>query len=587
MWRIGALLLIVTRLLAVDYYVSSTATGGVGSLADPWSLLIAFTNQVITTGDVIHLRGGTYAGNWYCNIGANTNGTNVIIKSYDNERALIQDGVFGDLRTELVAHSATTNIVIENSHNWQVGTGIIVGRENCQLNARSSPTNWTIVRALNGTAAEQHLVGSVMIARMPLITHRGSNVMFMDIAFTSVQATNRVITPGGSNIWYVSPGIDLDTGYKNSVVDCIFYNVGHPAIGYWDQGLGSVISGNIVYGTGFYDWNGASWTRGSPLYGQNSRGPVYLKNNIAFRNFTTGMEFFGETGPVRDTFFQENIFFDNPIDSIEAVSGSTATSNNWFISNWLMGSPLLSYTSLSNTHQFFYSNVVVNGIIDVKEMRNSAYTNNTILMPRNAGVGAAKIAYTSTMFNSNALNIEWDRNTYYIGDGSSRFNWDYETADVSSVNSLGGGNLSFDNDSGKAWTNWSRWDVSTAISTNWSTNLLVVQGRKLEYKTNRIHVVVINGDTNRTETTINVAALGFSSGSYELRDVQDYWNAVVGTHAGTITLPLNRTNASAISGTLTHATNEHSNVDYPGLFNAFVLDMGSNVRGKKIHIRKP
>ena len=59
-----------------------------------------------------------------------------------------------------------------------------------------------------------------------------------------------------------------------------------------------------------------------------------------------------------------------------------------------------------------------------------------------------------------------------------------------------------------------------------------------------------------------------------LRDAQNYFVTIAsGTYSGTgsLAMPLTLTNVSSIAGTITHYSNKHTNVDSPGLFNAFVL----------------
>lgn len=546
-----------------QWYAGPSASAGSGTEADPFNLFRAFTNTVqIQSGDTLNILPGTYRGpGFYVTL------SGVTVQA--SSSAFIEDGQRGELLTALTS-GTTANVVIANSEYWRVAQEAIIGSELVQLQVKSG-TNWTIVRGWSGTTATAHSVDDDVRLAAPIIYVAGTNNQFRGLTIRSVESTNRNTGNPATN--WISAGVDMH-GKGNKLINSIIYNTGHPAIGFWDQGNGGEISGCIVWGTGSYNDSVAA-IRGSGLYGQNGEGSVTIKNNITFRTFTTGMHMFGETGPVKGAFFRENIFFDTPLYPAETSSGSTPTTNNWFIQNWIMGTPLLSYVSKSNTHQFFYSNVVVNGYIFVKETRNSAYTNNTFLLPRDSGVGGAVTSYDSALFNSNALNIAWDRNTYYLGQNSSQYNWAYNTLDVTSQNAAGGGNLKFQNDSGKSWKDWSGWDANSTYQEGWSTNIQIVEARLTDYDTLRSHAVVINTDTNTTNATISLGALGFTVGdSYVLRDAQNYFTPITtGTWSGTtINLPLNRTNVSEILGTLTHYTNVHTNVRYPGLFNAFVIE---------------
>ena len=76
---------------------------------------------------------------------------------------------------------------------------------------------------------------------------------------------------------------------------------------------------------------------------------------------------------------------------------------------------------------------------------------------------------------------------------------------------------------------------------------------------------MVTGKTTKT--------LGFTSGQrYVLRDAQNYFTELTNATwtTGPINLPLWKTNVSEIPG-VTNFVNKHTNVNEPGLFNAFVL----------------
>lgn len=551
---------------AAIWYASATATAGAGTLADPWSARTAFTNQLPDGGDTVYLRGGTYAGNWR-SVLRSTSDSRLTVRPYLLERVVFTDGVFGRLGTTMTTNTAS--VVITNSENWANAQVIIIGTENMQLSG--SPTNWTVNRHWGGTVATTHEQGDLVIIKAPLISHSGTNVTWHGFELTSVQSTNRIMTNGD---WYVSPGIDLvQPGKGNSVVNCIIYNVGHPAVGFWNQG-DAEINGCVFWGVGFYDWNGAEWIRGTAIYSQNDgiNGSARIKNIISFRNFTTGCEVFGETGPVKDFSFIGNILFDNISSPLESSSGSTSTSNILVNQNWMMGKPRLSYASQSNLLTAFTSNVMMFGAIQIEEHLTATVTQNVVFVKYAVGDGgsATKTYYQSTTLSSNQVNLTWDYNTYYLSNGSNLRQWDVTMSDRNSLGSDGSGNLKFTNDIGKSWQDWTGWDLHSVYSTTWPTDYLLVQARQLDYDTNIQHVVVIctTGATNATLTPVGISA----GETIVLRDAQDYFNPVfTRTYAGgPINLPLNRTSAAEIPGVHHYETN-HTNVRYPGLFNAFVL----------------
>lgn len=554
--------------MAAEKYASPSATSGDGSIGDPWNLNIALTNVATLSGGTLYLRGGTYIGNFKSSL------NNCTVRSYPNEWAVLSGSKVATLAYDI---NSTTNKAPLTGSEWFQSAQVIVFTtgEWAQLSSVANGTNWTINRGWSGTTAKAHSAGEQVIIQGPVLAHTGSQTTFRDFEITSLLSTNRTV---GTN-WWLPEGLDLDVGVSNSAIGLIIHDVGHPGIGYWDQGH-SEINGCLIWGVGMNDYSpdyagGVGTPRGSAIYSQNAQsGMAKIKNCITFRNFTSGGKVYGETGPVLNFGFYSNIVFQvNP--TIEGSSGSTSTSNLWFSGNVMMGTPQLSYVSLSNRSTFFINNKVVNGSFVLNETADSFLTNNFVLMPTNAGALTAPFHYHSTHYPTNALNLVWDYNTYYLGNGSSPAQWTFKSLDwpqSAVTNSAGGGILNYQNDSGKAWTNWSLFDAHSSYASNWPSSYLFVQSIPLDHSENRRHIAVIC-TSGATSATIDLSTNGFHVGdTYTLRDAQHYTNIVSsGTYSGSaLTLPLNLTTVSTISGTITNtnfATSHTSNY-----FNAFVLD---------------
>lgn len=565
--------LLPTFCLAGSWYASPTGSGN-GSIASPWSLSVALTNSLVSPGDTLYLRGGNYRGPGFVSTLTGTSGNYVTVRSYTGEWAVITDGTLGTLGIAL-NNSSTNAINVPISGFVTVPGVFLIDSEALYIVGVNNPTNFNLVRGWNSTTPASHTNGSPVRPFVDIINHSGSYCAFRDFEITSLDSTNRVV---GTNS-YLGSGLDLSaSGHGNKAINLIVHNTGHPGIGFWGQGAGGELNGCIIWGTGQYDWFGyGGIPRGSGVYSQNESGLAVIKNCILFRNFTTGAKVFGETGPVRDFQFIGDVSFQNPLASLEGTSGSTSTSNVWWNGNIVMGTPSLAYVSVSNVLQHFVNNIVVGSGFSTKEQSRSFYTNNTVFLAKNVGTAGSVVAYNSTLYDYANLTNVWDYNTYYLGDGSSEYQWNFNTIDITSLNSSGGGNLKFNNDVTNSWQNWSGYDAHSTYAVNWPNNYLNVQVFPLDYDTTKQYVSVVS-TSGQTNATLNLSSYGYTSGQvYTLIDAQN-WPTVVATGtytSGAINLPLNLTNVSAIPGYAPDSnalTNLHTNVQSPGLFNAFVLE---------------
>lgn len=578
----GRLLIILSLLIsfsskaATSYYVANNAaTNGDGSVNNPWPIYTAFNTNAIHSNDIIYLRNGLYRGNFNA---YNLNG--VTVRSYPGEWAQLTDGALGILLNS--CDTTTNKIIMSGSELWQPAQVIFVGTELMQLSATSgSPTNWIVNRGWGTTnvgVGLTHNAGSIALVTSPIIQLVNcTNSIWRDLEIFGTTTTNRNV---GTN-WWNSEGIDCAINSPGTkLIDLIVHDTGHPGIGFWSQG-DAEINGVIIYGCGMYDYSpsyagGIGTPRGSPIYAQNESGFTVVKNIITFRNFTSGGKIYGETGPVIGWKWQDSISFQSAPGepTFESSSGSTGTSNIWFTGNIMMGRPMMSYASLSNSALYFYSNDIVNGWFNLSEHTSSYLTNNNIMLPINAGALASPISSSNTTTNRNKLNIAWNNNTYYVASNGSPSQFTFHSADVTNaINSFGGGILDFV-DGTNSWSAWSGFDSNSIWLTNWPVRM-TTRVYPSDYDTNRWFINVIQNGTGSNTVNFNLSYLGIHSGeSYDLRDVQNYFTSIAnGIYDGSssISLPLTLTNVSSVNGTITHYTNESTNVKYPALFNTFVL----------------
>lgn len=578
---------------ASNWYASPSATGGNGSITNPWNLNIALksTNNILP-GDTLYLRDGTYQGPGFVSTLTGTSNNYITVRSYPGEWALLTDGRTGTLLTQLHSTNApysSSAAVIAGSENWPRNLSILLDNgdrtaEVCDLWSKSG-TNWSLVRGWAGSTPANHSIGSQVIFQgmTPIISHTGSYVVFRDFEITSV-ITNRVINTRFNSNTNPIPfnclcgGLSMGLpGANNKAINLIVHNVAEAAVG---GAHSSEINGCIIWGTGEYDSNGI-WIRGSPIYGQNFANDCMatVKNCITFRNFTSGGKYYTSGNDMPNIQFVSNISFQNGMGAIQASSAGGVVSNVWFNGNIIMGMPSLYYIThispITNANQqYFINNILVSGSIHTVDEENSVYTNNVIFFPdNNNDPTIAPIQYTSPYFSATNLNITWDHNTYYFGSNSTTYKFAFWTkAGGTNYETTTGGYTTLAN-----WQAVSGWDLHSSATAK-PTNYLKVAVQPYDYDSNRWNICVIS-TSGQTNTTIALSDYGFANGQrYQLVDAQN-WPVVIasGTYTnGTINLPLNLTDVSTIPGIAYHTnflnlTNEHTNVKNPGLFNAFVL----------------
>ncbi|HWQ93519.1 MAG TPA: hypothetical protein VN673_17775 [Clostridia bacterium] len=574
-WLVLSMAVIVRPAIGAQWYAAPNAKPtGDGSFFRPWPLQVALTaTEKVRPGDVINLRSGQYQGPGFISLLSGTSNANVTVRSRPGEWAVITDGSSGTLLSPLgsaAPNSSSFNVTIAGSEDWTEGTLLIMENEQIQLLKRqANPTNWQVCRGWSSTQPASHSIGTKMFPRGDFINHRGSYVIFRDFEITSTLLTNRVVTATN----YLGCGLNLTaSGKANKAVNLVVHNVGHPGIGFWQQGEGGEINGCIMWGNGIYD-NDGTWTRGNGVYAQNRDGTVILKNNIVFRNFTYGMKGFGETGPVKGFRFINNLAFDSPVGfPLEISSGSTPMDDNAMWTNYVLGNIMAGYVSVSNTHQSLIGNWIVNGGLGAKEFISGTYSNNLVLLPYTP-TERGLVTYLAPSIDRAQAKFVWDWNQYYLAAGSRPRQWAFRTQNGSTYGSDGSGNLVFDGDKTNSWKDFSGFDQHSLLQTNWPSDLIKVEALPLDYDANRHHIVVI-ATTGQTNVLLDLGKLGFAIGDrYELRDAQNYFRVIAsGSFMDEqLSLPLDLMEVGPIKGTITHFSNKHTNSDAPGLFNVFVL----------------
>ncbi len=314
------------------------------------------------------------------------------------------------------------------------------------------------------------------------------------------------------------------------------------------------------------------YVRGSPIYGAGSSNLV--KDCINFRNFTTAGKIYTSSVLVNNSTMAGNFAFMSGFGmSLEIASGGDAPmTNNALLSNYMfMETPMLGYTTKSNRTFKVIGNTIIGGAINPEEMiSNLVVSNNTVFLGPsyiNMYNSVRTFGNEGGTYWTNCVNLYWDHNAYYSSIPGANADL------VFCFQGEGGTNGGYGALATLAqWQQYCGFDSNSTYATGWPTNYLDVAVRQLDWDTNCFHVGVVSM-SGQTNVPLTLSNYGFNSGdTYELRDAQNYFtvlNSGIYTN-GSINLPLNLTNVAAIPG-VWHFTNQHSNVQYPGMFNVFVL----------------
>lgn len=551
---------------------NATATGN-GSITNPWPLQVALSQTNIAPGDTLYLRGGNYMGPGFASTLNGNSDNYIVVSSYPGEWAVITDGQLGTLLTSLPATTADAHgVSIAQSDHWLYGSTLAIGLEQLCISGTSA-TNWTLTRGWNGSVVSTHSPGDAVKLNADFLAQNGNYVMFRDFEITASAANNRVVGTGN----FLGSGLNLSSSsLGNKAVNLIIHNVGHPGIGCWEQGDGGEINGCLIWGNGMYDYS-PSWggtPRGAGIYTQNRAGHMLIKNNIIFDNLSEGTHAYGESATASGYRFINNIYLNNANKGQALIIGTAKipTTDDAVQTNYFgMNVPYFGYQARSNTAISCVGNVfVATPQLYLVDQMSGSVSNNTFLYDHTPYPNGGILGFQCTEANKTNLAFQFDWNHYYAKTTDNHV-FSFRTADVHAVASDTSGKVEFSGDGTNTWSSWTGWDSNGTYQDGWPANYLNVAVQALDYDSNQFHICVIaNGVAN---TTITPSNYGFTNGDlYELVDAQN-WPVVVasGTYTnGTINLPLNLTIMATIPG-VTNFVPQHSNLSYPGLFNAFIL----------------
>ncbi|MCC6862443.1 MAG: carbohydrate binding domain-containing protein [Bryobacterales bacterium] len=351
------------------------------------------------------------------------------------------------------------------------------------------------------------------------------------------------------------PGINLH-GVGHKLINLLIHDAGHPGIGFWNQGDGGEIYGCIVYGNGIYDGSTSNpWIRGSGVYTQNNTGTVYITNSIWFKNFTTGINAYGEGGSVKGYNAQGNISFMNDSADLWFATIPKSTPNpierlsvigNYTFQEKTGGQAFQAGYKGDNKDAVVKDNYFVGGhngttgLMFLRSFQTQTVTGNTV-------IGESVLA--DDQIGSYSQSSNWNSNKYYGGGQAAGRPFHYYNSQTGSDQMY-----TFDN-----WKSMTKFDSGGSYGLNYPmTNKVVIVPNKFE--AGRAHIAIYNWEM-KGSVSVDLSSVLAPGTSYKILDVQNLSGAPVasGTYqGGTVSLPMNLSQITHLVGTVTHMPDVHS-----------------------------
>ena len=350
----------------------------------------------------------------------------------------------------------------------------------------------------------------------------------LEITNSSLERKGESNRPGGFNM----------TKRGQRCINCIVHDVGHAAVGFWIHvGDGGEINGTLFWANGIYSEKKGFGTRGSAIYAQNKDGTRYIKDTIAFRNFTCGQKASSHGVAYTDGFHYEgNVSFDHPWWNmlIYTKMKEHPISRLKMLSNFIYRRPgdsgksdlQLGYFNNPNHDVEFCDNYFVLGGAD----RNLYFRNfENVTAKRNVIVGARQLLRWEVGADGSKT---WDENVY-----------------------AGGGRFKL----GKETVSFAEWQAKTGFDAKsryvaGRPGGTEVRVRPNEYEPGRGHVIIYNW-AKAASVPVDVSSIVPEGVEYEIRDAQNYYGKPVakGTYAGgTVSIPMNLTVVAQPVGEVPH-----------------------------------
>lgn len=337
-------------------------------------------------------------------------------------------------------------------------------------------------------------------------------------------------------------------GHK--AINLVIHDVGHPGIGFWNQRDGGEIYGCLVWGSGLLDSSTPPgtpdnpWRRGSGVYAQNDAGTVLIHDSIWFRNFTTGINAYGEGGHVRGFDVEGNASFANAdadlwFATIPGGGNSNPIERLRIVRNCTYKRPT-GKQALQCGYKGTHTDVLVEdnylvaghadytGVLFMRSFVNQLVTGNTIV---------ARGVLADNHIGPDAQKSTWDRNAYHGGDGAPIRPFHLSNTDSENFFNFAG------------WRTATGFDQNSTFSPTYPTDTKVFI-RPNRYEPGRAHVIIYNW-SRQSSVPVDLSSVIDSGSEFEIRDAQNYFGAPVvsGKYDGKpVAIPMNLTEVAPAVG---------------------------------------
>lgn len=492
-----------------QHYASPSGTAsGDGSLEHPWDLTTAFARPPsLEAGDVLWLRGGTYAG-FFTTTLRGTASAPIIVCAYAGERATLTNGPI-DTSVESVPDTLT----IAGINTWFWGLEVTSG----------GPT----VNRTVSTDAEGNTSWPTS-TELPM----GGDVSILNDDTASL------------------PGIKL--------INMVIHD-GRQGVSYWMAAQSSEINGTLIYHMGWD--NTLDRGHGHAMYAQNKIGDRKIYDNIVFGGFADGIDTYGTSAAyLNDLDIEGNTVFN--IGALSAVSGGSdmqigggAPLVDPIVKDNMIYEPNIGSWSLGYT---FGATNNSGGVMTGNYVMANTYVLffDSLAVDENTFIGGLDTQMHLTVAaGQSPASYHWDDNQYR----RIQTQWDPFAVEA------GGATTAYDLAGWQAATDLD--PHSTYSDAKPPTNHVVV--RPNTYEKGRSNVTIFNWEGLST-VSVDLSATGLATGqSYLVKDAQDFFGPPIfeGSYdGGTIAIPMTGVTAAQPIGIVPKAY-----VHTSSAFGAFVV----------------